>query len=578
MGYQFYARVVTAMVCWFLIATPFSFAAEVYYVGAGGPSASPQLYPSYTIKQRISDLVKRSKNLSDPQVSGGLSGTFSQEASWQNVGGNKDKSFLKKGADYRSELMMNMYQKLWSNYRFEGQMFLRKTDDRLVEPRRDLRMKSMNLRILNDKNMVELGDFYGELSPLTLGRSLEGVNVQLESDRQSKYQFIAGRAGRSDESASVFQRQVFGLKTDRFFFQDSGIFSNFRVGLQAATIQDDSATLQAPGTAKDLNNSVVSIDSEITLIKNFSVGVEAARSAYLEDEDSLPRDRAYASAFRIQPRLNLGTSSWRYLYYYVQPDFYTDGGSASPDKEQHQLNADFRLNDRISLSLVQNYYWDHLTGSRKTKRTIYNEQYTTLRFKPFSGRERLETRVYVNRSDVNSDEPGNAAEALTHTLGWGINDVIGEKTSVGLTYEYRAYSNLANKALSNYYHRVRATLGREDQVIGRRLYYSLSPAMDIRSTKTDENTDLNFSLSFNGQYDLARRLQARFGHNLRNANNAKPDADSWNLQSFLEFDHALSEQKDKRMTLRLERNEYNYEDGGQDYNETRAILRFTANF
>lgn len=578
MGKKLCLCVVVALASWFLIGLPSSFAAEVYYVGGGGSSGSQEAYSSYTFRQRIKDIVNRSKNMADPKVSGGISGTFTQEVNWQTIGGNEDKSFLRKGMDYRSELMMNIYQKLWSNYRFEGQVFLRKTDDVSVETRRDLRMKSINMRVLNHKNLFEFGDFYGELSPFTLGRSLEGVNIQLEMENKSKYRFIAGRTGQADEALSVFQRQVFGVKTDRFFFQDSEMFSNFRLGVQAVTVQDDSATLKEAGSAKDLNNTVVSIDSEISLIKNFSVAFEAARSVYLEDEDALIRDRSYGSAIRIQPHLNLGKTSLRYLYYYVQPDFQTVGGSASPDKEQHQINADFRLNDRTFFSFVQNYYWDHLTGSSQTKRTTYNEQYTTLRFKPFLSRDRFETRLFVNRSDVNSDDTGNTAEAITHTLGWSINDVIGEKTNVGLSYEYRVFNNRANKTLSNKYHRIRANFGREDLVFNRRLYYSLSPSLDIRTTETDTNTDLNFSLSFNGQYDLAQRLQARFGHNLRSTNSAKLNSDSWNFQSHLEFDYALSQAKDKRMVLRLERNEYKYEDGGQNYNETRAILRFTANF
>ncbi len=208
----------------FFICWNTAFSAEVYYLGGEAGAGLEEDYPSYTLKRRISDLTKLSNDISDPEVSGGLSGTFTQEMTWQNVGGNKSKSFLTEGVDYRSELMLNMFQKLWSNYRFEGQWFLRKTDDRLVEQRRDLRMKSINLRILNDKNLFEFGDFYGELSPFTLGRSLEGMNIQIETGNQAQYRFIAARSNKVDEAASVFQRQVIGVKTDQFLFRDSEFF------------------------------------------------------------------------------------------------------------------------------------------------------------------------------------------------------------------------------------------------------------------------------------------------------------------------------------------------------------------
>jgi len=569
---------VVFIICFF-IGLQTSFAAEVYYLGTGGSGADFQdSYPSYTLKQRISDITKLSKDISNPEVSGGLSGTFTQEVTWQNVGGNKSKSFLTKGEDYRSELNLNLFQKLWSNYRFEGQSFLRKTDDRLVESERGLRMKSINMRVLNDRNMFEFGDFYGELSPFTLGRSLEGFNAQVESANRSKYRFIAARANRPDEAESVFQRQVFGVKTDQFLFKDSDIFSNFRLGIQAATFQDDSATVKNKSSAKDLSNTVVSIDSEVSLVKNFSLGFELARSAYLEDEDALDKDRSYGTALRIQPQMNLGRSSLRYLYYYVQPDFQTTGGSALPDKEQHQLNWDFRISERMFFSLVHNYYWDHLSKSSKTKRTTYSEQYTTLRFKPSERRQRLEARVYFNRMDVNSDDRENSAEAITNTFGLNINDVLGEKTNIGFNYEYRDFGNRANKSLSNYYHRIGLNLGREESLFNRRLYYSVSPSADIRSAKTDENKDTHLSLSFNGQYDVTKKLISRFAYNARSMDNSKPDSDFWNFQSYFEFDYALMPELGRRLALRLERNQYRYEDGGQNYNETRAITRFSTNF
>ncbi len=363
-----------------------------------------------------------------------------------------------------------------------------------------------------------------------------------------------------------------------FYSEIQSFFSNFRIGLQAATSQDDSATLKDRGSAKDLSNTVISIDSEISLVKNFSVGFELARSAYLEDEDAIDKDRSYGTALRIQPHLSLGRSSLRYLYYYVQPDFQTAGGSASPDKEQHQINWDFRINEKAFFSLVHNYYWDHLTGSTRTKRTTYNEQYATLRFKPLEQRQRLELRTYFNRMDVNSDDTENSAEAVTNTFGIGANDLLGEKTNVGLNYEYRDFSNRANKSLSNYYHRIGLSLSREENLFNRRLYYSLSPSADIRAAKTDENKDTHLSLSFSGQYDITKKLISRFAYNARSMDNAKPDSDFWNFQSYFEFDYALLPEAGRRIALRLERNQYRYEDGGQNYNETKAITRFSTNF
>jgi len=180
------------------------------------------------------------------------------------------------------------------------------------------------------------GDFYGELSQFTLGTSLEGLTAEVKANDTFSMKYILARQNDPDEAAGKYQRNVFGAKFDAFLFQDSESISNSRIGFQAVSTQDDSSTLERTSSLVDLNNSVFSIDGELSFIRFFSIDYEFARSLYLADEDSTTiKDRSNANAVRFVPQIQIGSTILRHNYNYTQPSFYTDTGSASPDRIQH---------------------------------------------------------------------------------------------------------------------------------------------------------------------------------------------------------------------------------------------------
>lgn len=559
------------------------FSAEVYYLGggSGGPGAG-QMNPAFSLSQRAHDLFDfASYGKENPERSGRISGSLTQEVRWNKVSGNKSKSFLENGTDYVSEANINIQEKLWKDYNLESQLFIRKTDDRRVEPRRDVRLKQFNVKILNPKNLYEAGDFYADFSPFTLSSSLEGLHAEMSPSDLYTVKMVAARSQSPDVAADTFQRNVLGTKVDLNLFKDSELFSNFRIGAQAVTNRDDSSSVPEPSSAKDLRNTVVGIDGDISLTKYLSLNYEVARSGYVEDEDitvAPGKDQKYGTAFRAQPSLNLGATTARYLYYYVQPGFYTDIGSAASDKIQHQINVDQQLGSKATLSLMQNWYWDHLKSSTRTKRTLYDEKTASLNWRPFDARKNFSFRPYVAYLQKDSDDPANSAEGVTRTAGFSVNDNLDEKTSVGANYEYRSYKDEANKTNSDYFNRVGLYLARESQLFNRRLYQSFGPNMDFRRTKTDPNQDVSFSTSYTGQYDVSKIWISRWGYNVQLANNAGPDQDYVNHRNYLEMDFLVHEKRSAHFVVRGERNRYDHEKADQDYNETRVTGRFTINF
>ncbi|NLT15078.1 MAG: hypothetical protein GXY05_12125 [Clostridiales bacterium] len=510
--------------------------------------------------------------------SGKISGSVLTQVGYDKVSGNKSKSFLDNGSDYLSEVSLDIQEKLGGDYNFEGRLRLRKTDNPRIEPRRDVRTKEYQLKIANPDNLFLFGDFYGELSPFTLGTSLEGATAELKVNDNFFMKHIAARSSEPDVAASKFQRNVFGSKADVYLFRDSDAISNARFGIQAVTVRDDSSTPDRTSSFQDLRNNVFSVDGEMSFVKYLSFNYELARSMYIEDEDSgNAGDQKYGNAARIVLQLQTGDSMLRHLYAYVQPGFYTDTGSAASDKIQHQTTLDHRFSRRVSVSLMHNYYWDHLSGSLRDKRTISDDKSVSLNLTPFAVRETFRTRIYSSYNLRNSDDPANTLESRTATVGFGVNDR-WRNADVGFSYEYREFKNYHDKSRSDYFNRLGLSLAREYTIWARRLYLSLNPNADFRRTKTDDNTDTNFSLSLSGQYDVAESLISRFGHNLIDSNNSGPDADFTNNKSYLEFDWAPGRERNMHIVVRGDINRYMHEDGTLNYKEHQAVVKCVLNF
>jgi len=561
------------------------FAAEVYYLGAaaqGGPGKTGK-NANFTLKKRVDDLCDlKSYGKYGPDRSGRITGTIMEEASWNDVGGNGTLSFLKKGVYQNTEVNINAQEKLWKDYNFDAQTFLRRTDDRRIEQRKDIRVKQLTTKLYNPDNMFMFGDFYGDFSQFTLGNSLEGFDLDIAQSGMCSIKGVAARSQSADPDKGTFLRYVAGGKTDLNLFKDSSLFSVFRVGAQAVTSQDDSSSVDNTNRStriQDLDNTVVSIDGEMRMRKYFSLFYEVARSAHAADIDTSPDDDLnYGTAFRMTPVINAGPLNFRYLYYYVQPQFYTDSGSAMPDKIQHQFTLNYAISKKASLSFVENYYWNHLEGSALSKRTFDDEKYFTLNMRPFDKYKDFNVRTYANVLQADSDDIENSAEATTVTAGFGINDMLDPKTSYGTYFEFRGFANEAEKANSDYFYRLGYNLGREQQVFGKRLYFSGDVNIDFHDPKYNPKNEVTTGCSFSGQYNFFKEHMFRFGYNIQTTNSYESSLDYLNNRTYAEFDLLMEKKHNTRCVLRGEHNRYNQNDRGLSYDESRIITRLATNF
>ncbi|MFH1061840.1 MAG: hypothetical protein V1747_03010 [Candidatus Omnitrophota bacterium] len=562
------------------IFSAMSYAAEIIFLDAASSESQTSGLNQFSFSQRLHDLTDfASYKQYGPDRSGMINGRVSTQVEFTNVSGNQTKSFYRdSNEDYQADLSLNIFEKLPNGYQLQSQSAVRKTDNSRVESSRDVKIKQFNISARNDDNLFELGDFYADFSQFVMGSSLEGANAQMKVSDLIELKTVAARKYASDSAAGLFQRDVAGLKTDTFLLEDSELFSLFRLGVQGVSVQDDSSTIPDNSSSLDLNNSVYGVDGEMRMQNGTSLLFELARGRYIKDEDVAAKEINSGLAFRVQPGFRY--EDWfnlRYLYYYVQPEFYSEVGSASSDKIQHQMVVDLRLSEKNILSLTENLYWDHLDDSKLTKRTTNNDQYISLTTRPFEDNKDFSIRTYVNCLDKNSDDLPNSAESTTATYGLSLNTRISE-AFLGVFFEHRYFDDKAAGAATESFQRFGSSFSRDFTVGKRRLYLAANYSVDARDTRNDENLSLSNGLSLTGRYEISDPLNFNFGYNLMVADNAEPLEDYYTNKTYGELSYKLKGERNGVITTRAELNNYLYDSDNGDYQEKRFVLKFASNF
>lgn len=571
-------RTIVALVLALLVVAQPAGAAEVIFLGnsADGGDA-PKVVPAFTARQRLHDLFDfGSYGQYGEDRSGMITGRVAVQGEYTSVRGNQDKSFYRDdNKDHLMELDLRAFEKLVSGYQFQGETSLRKTDTQRMEPRNAVVLKQLNLSVFNDANLFEFGNFYSDFSQFVMGTSLEGANVELAPTDSLRTRTVAARTYESGRG--LYQRNVYGAKADVTPLDGHPSVSLLRLGAQAVSVDDDSASLQNDPSATDQDNAVAGLDGELRLRNGAFVVFEAARSGYIEDEDTDDR-RLYGTAWRVMPGYR-HKNIWdlRYLAYRVDPAYRTLVGSASSDKQQHMVSADWRLNPDHTLTLSQNWYWDDLPGSDRAYRTRYDEKYLSLLSRPFEDFRTVSLRPYLNHQRKDSDDAGNTADSATITAGLATNARLWE-TTLGVFGELRHFTARPASVDGEDSWRYGANMGRDFTLLARRLYLAAGYVGNLRANQATEGQDMHHGLTLNGRYELSEPLTVSFGYNVQDAANTGSAQDYQINTRFLEFAYRLHKQRNTVISLRGEHNDYEYDTTGEDYSEARYTLRFVSNF
>ncbi|MBF0217015.1 MAG: hypothetical protein HQL30_08495 [Candidatus Omnitrophica bacterium] len=576
-------RTITVLFMFFLSDSSVH-ALNVYYVGGGGAkkaAGAPAEKRKFTFEDRARDLFDlKAYGEQTDERSGWITGNVSEEVNFNAVDGNGAKSFLRRGVYQNTEVNTTVFERLWEDYELESNTFVRKTDDRRIESRKDVRLKQFDVSLANEKNYYGFGDQYGDLTPYTLSNSFQGFDVIMQPSDSLSLQAVSGRSQSPDQPLQAYLRRVNGGKLDYLIPFDEKGESELRTGFQGITSRDDSSTIDRVDGAMAINNTVVSVDGALKIMKDLKLSYELARSEYVEDEKSrFIRDPAYGTAFNIKPDLRMGPFYAKYLYYKADPDFYTDAGSVMADKQQHEWMTSYNFGKMATLSLTENYYWDHLKGSEfVTKRTYYDEQYVNLSLYPIEDNKRVRVSGYFNNRAANADDPGNTGEVTNRTTGTSLTHSLANGMNYNMKYEYRESVNDYDPVRSDFYNRLGFGVGDDIELFSKRFQWKTDLTSDIRNPRNEDDEDIKAGIAVTGQYFFSAAGKFKFGHNVQAADNARPRSDYVINRSYLELDFLIEKKRNAHFVARVENNNYIHDVSNNEYDESRIITKVISNF
>jgi hypothetical protein len=557
-------------------------AAEVVLLGPGSSGNSQVPYPSFSRDKRIHDLFDfDSYGEYGEDRSGMITGRVTAALEYTNVAGNQSKSFYEDSElHYGADASLQIYEKLWSNYQFEGLADLRLTSMERIESQEDVRLKQLNLSISNPQNLFEFGNFYSDFSRFTMGSSLEGFNAEMNPP-ESRFNYKTVVARMNEAEIGVNQRNVYGARVgvEPFRGMDTAS-SELKLGVQSVVARDDNSTsVHGDVYAPAMHNWTASTDGTWRHFESgFSAEWELAYSEYNQDRNSNTVKQVNDTALRVSPAWRYRDKfDVRYLYYRVDPDYFTATGSAVRDKEQHQINANYRFNRDYTLSVTQNWYKDNLSGSDKTKQTKNNETYLSMLARPLPDRNSFSLRPYVKRLIRDSDDEANSSSARTYIYGASVNDIIME-ASLGAFAERRDYKDRSGGGNSEEYWRYGANFSRDFTIYNRPFYLAVSYSGSVRDPLSETDDEVQNGLNFNGRYQFAESDLASFGYNFLTTDSAGNIDDYDTYTSFVEYTHKFMDKRNTEVVIRGEYNDYDYETDSEDYQENRYVVRLVTHF
>lgn len=333
---------------------------------------------------------------------------------FNDISGNKEQSFLSPGANYELNYYISQRNSINDGlYNLDYEMNLLNTDDETIDYRK-WHITDLYTRFeRKDAFLIEFGDIYSNLSTYTLNYNLEGLQgtgkIKYGDNNYLGSTIVAGRTWRGTEG-NRYERKVIGTRTY------TTVGDKFEAGLNMSRNWDDTGSIKDRNTSiyelPASKNNVYSMDASLKnlnygLLNGVYVNSELARSMFYENKRDKSTGKKTDWAYRSDFSGQIKKMFFEGGYERVQPNFYSNLGSAPTDQEMVRFNANYRL---WSIARVLAGYMWYKTGLQNSD-TIRQQNYVprvSLLMYSIPGIENLEwefeyRQSRLKRSDKQSD-------------------------------------------------------------------------------------------------------------------------------------------------------------------------------
>jgi hypothetical protein len=497
-----------------------------------------------------------------------ISGEIKSSSTYYNVGGNTENSFYEaESLEYFSDLSLNLDEKFLGDWGFKGNLSLKVTDDRLVDPQ-DFSLENFFIEVFGKGSSFALGDFSANLSSFTVNNSLKGVRLSQDLGENLKFIALAGAnfsrwediwEERTDDTPS--RQYIGGLRLEKTIGGMGNLGLNFGASKEDDSYVSASSDPQATG--------VVSIDTRLTLINNLNIEAEYATSRWDKNDDAGDIPEKTDHALHLASDYRIGRFYLRGGFDRYGSNFSSLGGYTTQDFQEYfqETEIDLIKDTRLRLSYRANR--DNLDKHKSTT-TFQKSPTANLTFSLFRN-----TRIELGSDLTRRDSTDNTVEETTRRLFGRINQVIGRQ-NISLEYQ----NTRIDDNIDDTRERLNDSINLRWDTSFSLKNINFNPSLEYGVTHDEyrhilesdltQTYGVGLGLTFPKDWEINSRI------NFSDFDSYQADSDQ--LRTRYEFSLLKRFWQDYEFSLSYEHSGYGYETSEENYNETLVSAKMNFRF
>ncbi len=328
-----------------------------------------------------------------------VEGTLSQGLNIGGIQGETTNSLIDSSLNYETNANIRLLHddlgalnELFETWKLDSEVNIRKTDDAQLNNNQDLDLLYLQIHLYNPYLDFTFGDFSANFSQMTLNRSLEGFQaIVTVPQTNTKASAVLSRAYQAEE-LTQYTRYVVGgrveqvLLTEKFELFDRTVVNDLTTGVNVVYNFDAAGSAKADAGVPDISNFVASFNARLKLFDIVTSEIEVARSMNEDNDEITLGGDQWGTAVKIRNsaalRHRYGRSRVNFDYERAMATFFTDSGSASPDREAVYLSGSHRFKKFVSIDGSYREFHNNIQDTGTTSLRIRNPVFKVT-IKPF---------------------------------------------------------------------------------------------------------------------------------------------------------------------------------------------------
>jgi len=333
------------------------------------------------------------------------------------TGSGKSQSSLTDGLRYYD--MFNLYIRgKQQEFKYSFNLGLKATDDRRKDIK-DISLTNIQGMVTNKIHTVKVGDIFESFSQYSLSTALKGVSYRyLSKDKLNQVQFVYGIAYPRwdsfwDNDTKATKRRVYGMRYRRKVLDG-------KMNLGASFVYSNDTDRVFLGNPL-YRNHLYTLDMDYRPIPGLNIYGEFSHSQNSRNLSDTTANVDYSgNAFKLRAIGNKNPSRVLLEYERVSPNFITQTGSATPDREKFKATWRYKATKKITTHFGFLWYRNNLDGQLAASKNVYRPSAGITYKRAFGRRHNVLDLTYK------FDKTNTTNDVTNHILDFSMSDRFGK--------------------------------------------------------------------------------------------------------------------------------------------------------